>query len=568
MKRFGIEAAVYAGLWSVIAFLVLYPLGMLLAGTIQGDSGVTLQHWRDTLALPILGEIIFNSVLVSVLATLAALVLGLLLAFLVGRTDMPMRSAFEYISIVPFLTPPIIAGMAWQQLAERQSGIFNVLLQSAGVSWRFDVMSLAGVIFVSTLYLVPFVFLMTVSALRSINPELEEASLTMGASRTRTFLRVTMPLLLPSLSSAALLSFMYSNVLFGIHATLGMPVNLWFLTTAVYQSMSIVPAQIHRAAILACLLMVIAVVATYLQARALGGDAGYQTIHGKGLRGKTIALGHWRWIAWLICAAYIIVVSVLPYLVLFLRSLKPFMFQPGMTWADLLTGWEFRRYAAILQLRDDTVTRSMWNSLVLAIAASALGTALTGLAAYFLTRSKLAGRTALHLLCMVPIALPGVVLGVAVLWGYSQPYLMLYGTLWILLVAYVTKDLPLGLKSAHSSFLQVHPELEESSRVCGAGWLRQLRTITLPLVKPGLVIGFVLTFASILREVGASILLYSQGTEVVAYVLFNLWENGELQALSAFIIVTTILTLLVTIALLRLGRLRFADLTGAEVRQS
>jgi iron(III) transport system permease protein len=169
---------------------------------------------------------------------------------------------------------------------------------------------------------------------------------------------------------------------------------------------------------------------------------------------------------------------------------------------------------------------------------------------------------------MVPIALPGVVLGVAVLWGYSRPYLMLYGTLWILLVAYDTKDLPLGLKSAHSSFLQVHPELEESSRVCGASWWRQLRTITLPLVKPGLVIGFVLTFASILREVGASILLYSQGTEVVAYVLFNLWENGELQALSAFIIVTTILTLLVTVVLLRLGRLRFGDLTDAEVRQS
>src|SRR5205814_1793761 len=142
---------------------------------------------------------------------------------------------------------------------------------------------------------------------RSINPELEEASLTTGASRSRTLLRVTVPLLLPSISSAALLAFMYSNVLFGIHATLGMPVNLWFLTTAIYQSMSIVPAQIHRAAILACLLMVLAVTATYLQTRALGGGKGYQTIYGKGMRSRTIELGPWRWAAWLVCATYIFV---------------------------------------------------------------------------------------------------------------------------------------------------------------------------------------------------------------------------------------------------------------------
>lgn len=569
LRHVSLQAGVFVAVVAIISLLVLYPVGMMVVGTVKSSgSQLTLEHWREVLNLPILGEIIFNTVVVSVAATILAVVLGLSFALLVSRTDLPMRSAFENISIVPFLTPPIIAGLAWQQLAERQSGILNIFLEYMGIPWRLDVMSLGGLIFVSALYLVPFVFLITVNAIRSINPELEEASVISGADRRKTLTKITLPLLMPSISSGALLAFMYSNVLFGIHATLGMPVNIWFLTTAVYQAVSVVPAQFPRAAVFSCLLMALAMTATYLQLRVLGQRGGYQTLAGKGMRSKVISLGYWRWPAWLICAGYIFVVAVLPYAVLFLRSLKPYMFQSGMSWIDVFSGWDFARYLSILYSEDTTLTRSLWNSLILALGGAAAGTALTAFAAYFVTRTNLPGRKILNVLCMIPMALPGVVLGIAVLWAYSQPYVMLYGTLWILLIAYTTKDMPIGFRSAHSSFTQIHSELEEASRVCGAGWVRQLATITVPLAKPGLVIAFVLIFASILREVGASIILYTQGTEVVAYVIFNLWENGELQALSAFIMVTTALTLVVVVVLLRFSRLRFTDLTGSEVRQS
>ena len=151
--------------------------------------------------------------------------------------------------------------------------------------------------------------------------------------------------------------------------------------------------------------------------------------------------------------------------------------------------------------------------------------------------------------------------------GYTRPEVMLYGTIWILLVAYVTKDLPIGLRSTHASFLQVHPELEETARVCGAGWLRQIFTVTLPLVKPAVAIGFVLVFADILREVGASILLYSHGNEVVAYMLFNLWEDGQYQLMSSFIMITTLITLGMVALILRLSGQRFVHLTRAELRE-
>jgi len=248
--------------------------------------------------------------------------------------------------------------------------------------------------------------------------------------------------------------------------------------------------------------------------------------------------------------------------------MKPFMFVPNMSWADVFTGWQFDKYLLVLTGEDPLLVISIWHSFILAFGGGVIALSLTSVAAYIITKTQLRGREFLNFLCMVPFTLPGVVLGVAILWGYTQPALLLYGTIWILLIAYVTKDLPLGLKSVHSSFMQIHSELEESSRVCGASWWTQFTTITIPLVKPGLVVGFVLTFASILREVGASILLYSQGNEVVAYVLFNLWENGENQTLTAFIILTTLLTLIAVILILRIGRTKFVELTRTEVTQS
>jgi iron(III) transport system permease protein len=569
MVRTPLEATLFYSVAGIIGFLVLYPIGMMLGGTFLTDDGhLTFNHWSNVRNLTLLAEVLKNTLIATISATAIAVVVGLGLAFLIARTDLPMRPYFEFISIVPFITPPIIAGLAWQLLAEERSGILNILLESAHVSWRFDVMSLGGVTFVSALYLIPFVFLITTGVLRSMNPDLEEASTVTGAGKLRTLFGITLPLLMPGITSAALLAFMYSNILFGIHATLGMPVNIWFLTTAIYQSLSVVPAETHQAAILACILMVLGVAATYGQIRILAGGRGYETVTGKGFRGKMVSLGRWRWVAWGICVFYVFVVVILPYFVLFLRSMKPFMFIPGMTWADVFTGWQFDKYALILAGEDRVLVRSIVNSFVLAVGGAAITLVLTTVSAYILTKTRVPGRQSLNFFCMIPLALPGVVLGVAILWAYTQPFVMIYGTMWILLVAYVTKDLPLGLKSVHSSFLQIHAELEESARVCGASWWRQFATVTLPLVKPGVVVGFVLIFASILREVGASILLYTPGNEVVAYVLFNLWENGENQSLSAFIIITTLLTLVMVVVILKAGRLRFAELTRTQVTQS
>ena len=566
MPTLRFETYVFAAVALVIGFLVVYPVGMMLGGTFLTEQGeFTLVHWRKIWDTPVLLEGLRNTLFVTLSSTALGVLFGLGLAIIVSRTDTPMRGYFEFISILPFVTPPIIAGLAWQILADGQSGVLNMIFDALNIPVRVNVMSISGVIFVTTLFLIPFVFLITNGILRSINPELEEASSVCGAGRFTTFLRITVPLLMPGITSAALLAFMYSNIVFGIHATLGMPVNIWFLTTLIYQSLNVYPIDWNQAAILAFFLMVFGAAATYLQIRILG-RASYATITGKGFRSKIVSLGGWRWVTWGLCVTYIFVVAILPYMILFLRSMSPYMFQPGITFLDIFSNWQFDKYYTILLGEDNVSRRSIRNSFLLALAAATTVMVLTGVAAYILTKTKTWGKQVLNFLCMIPLALPGIVLGVAILWGYTRPEIMLYGTIWILLVAYVTKDLPLGLRSTHASFLQVHPELEEAARVCGAGWIRQLFNVTIPLVRPGLAIGFVLVFADILREVGASILLYSHGNEVVAYVLFNMWEDGRYQLLSAFIIITTFITLAVVAVILWLSRLRFVHLTRADVR--
>ena len=567
MPTFRFETYVFAAVALVIGFLVVYPVGMMLGGTFLTEQGeFSLVHWRKIWDTPVLLEGLRNTLFVTLSSTAFGVLLGLGLAIIISRTDTPMRGYFEFISILPFVTPPIIAGLAWQILADGQSGVLNMIFDALNIPVRVNVMSIPGVIFVTTLFLIPFVFFIVNGILRSINPELEEASSVCGAGRFTTFLRITVPLLMPGITSAALLAFMYSNIVFGIHATLGMPVNIWFLTTLIYQSLNVYPIEWNQAAILAFFLMVFGAAATYLQIRILG-KASYATITGKGFRSKIVSLGGWRWVTWGLCVTYIFVVAILPYIILFLRSMNPYMFQPGITFLDIFSDWQFDKYYTILLGEDNVSRRSIRNSFLLAVAAATTVMVLTGVAAYILTKTKTWGKQALNFLCMIPLALPGIVLGVAILWGYTRPEIMLYGTIWILLVAYVTKDLPLGLRSTHASFLQVHPELEEAARVCGAGWIRQLFNVTVPLVRPGLAIGFVLVFADILREVGASILLYSHGNEVVAYVLFNMWEDGRYQLLSAFIIITTLITLAVVAAILWLSGLKFVHLTRADVRQ-
>jgi iron(III) transport system permease protein len=548
------------GIAALAGFLVLWPLFWLFASTLSSSAeGLTFNHWRGALASPQILRAAWNTVLVSCIGTAIAVATGIPLAYLVARTDLPGARFFELVALAPFITPPIVSGIAWTILADREGGLLNLLL-AGWTAQRLNVLSFGGLVFVSSLYMVPFVFFIVVGAMRHINAELEEASQVCGASRTETFFRVTLPLLVPSISSGALLAFMYSNNLFGIHAVIGMPAKEPMLTTAIYSSMSVMPVDFGRAAIQSLILVVLAAVAIGAQ-RMLTRRRSFTTLGGKGFRASKLKLGRWRWAAFAVFAAYVFVVVLLPYLVLALRSLSVYTFQPGTGPLDWLSTWDLTEYWNALAVNASS-QRAIWNSFWLSSVAGAFTVALTAVAAYVVRRSTHPARHVLSFICMVPLALPGVVLGAACIFGYTAGPFALYGTMWILLLAYVMKDLPLAYQTADSAYAQVDPELEDSARVCGAGWMRRFATILLPLVKPGLVIGYVLVFASMMREVGASILLFSPGNEVFAFTIFNAWEEGRWQAMTSFILINTAIVLLGVFFLLRLNRLQFAELAG------
>lgn len=555
-----VETMIFLFTGLIITFLVFWPLLWLFGTSFTSDEeGLTFNNWEEAFKAPFLWEAVLNTLYVSVVGSIIAVVVGIALALIVARTDTPGKEFFEFITILPFITPPIVSGIAWIILADREGGLINIFLEGLGLDFKLNIFSMSGIIFSSVLYMIPFVFFLTVGVMRQINPELEEASTICGASKYRTFLRVTLPLLLPGITAGALLSFMYSNNLFGIHAVIGMPANIWLLTTTIYTSLSIVPVNFHQSAIQGLILLAMAALAMGGQSLMLGKRS-YVTITGKGFRSKEVTLGRWRWLTFTICSLYIFLVALFPYLVIFFRSTKVFVFQPGMDFMDLFRRWDFSEYWETLFV-DPPSQRAIINSFWLSITAAVLTMTLTGVTAYIITKTKLFGRKALGVICMIPLTLPGVVLGIAMIFGYTTYPFMLYGTIWILLIAYIVKDLPLGLQSTQSSFLQIDKELEESARVCGASWLHQFRTVTLPLVKPGMFVGLIVIFASMVREVGASIILFSYGNEVFAYIIFNAWEDGRWQEMSSFIIITSLLTLIGVAIIMRLTRIKFAELT-------
>jgi len=555
------ETLIFLGTGLLIAFLVLWPLFWLFLGTFLTDTKeLTLKNWQNALKAPFLWEATWNTIYVSVVGIGLSMVFGIALAVIVARTDTPGKRFFELITVLPFITPPIVSGIAWIILADKEGGLINIIFAELGLDFRINILSMGGLIFSSVLYMIPFVFFLTAGVMRQINPELENASTICGASKYKTFLRVTLPLLLPGISAGGVLAFMYSNNLFGIHAVIGMPANIWLLTTAIYTSLNIVPININQAAIQGLILLAMGALAMWANTWFLGKRKSYVTITGKGFRSKEVKIGKWRWLTFAICSLYVFFVAILPYLVIFFRSLKPFAFQPGMSFMELFQHWNFTEYWKIVS-SDPPSQRAIINSFWLSIAAAVLTMALTSVAAYMITKTRFPFRKALGFISMVPLTVPGVVLGTAALLAYSTRPFMFYGTIWILLLAYIMKDLPLGLKSAESSLLQIDKDLEDSARICGASWMRKFWTITMPLIKPGMVAGFIIIFASMVREVGASIILFSLGNEVSAYIIFNTWESGRWQVLTSFIMITSLLTIVCVAIFMRLTRSKFTELT-------
>jgi iron(III) transport system permease protein len=521
---------------ALVVWLALVPLVFLLwQSVLSPDSAsapaqFTLDNFRTAYTSTETARLFFNSVQFAVGAAVLALVVGTGLAWMNERTNTPFKTLFFALAIIPLVIPGILFTVSWIMLASPKIGLVNLALQGlTGTDRVFvNIYSMAGMIWVDGLHYSPMAFLLMSAAFRSMDPALEEQAAMSGASVPQVARRVTLQLAWPAALGAVLILFVRSIESFEVPALLGLPVGIHVYTSSIYQAIHQYPSQIGLASAYAVTLLAITSLGIYAQSRLSSQGARYSTVTGKGFRPRTIDLGGWRYLTAAIFVLYFVIIVLLPFLVLVWSSLQKFYSAPS--WAAL-SRVSLDSYRAVLDSPQFAAT--VWNSVLLAVGSATTVMLVSAVIAWIVVRSKLPGRWMLDNLASLPLVFPGLVLGLAIMVCYLTIDIGVYGTLWIMFIAYVTRFLPYGMRYNSASMLQVHKELEESAAMSGASWGMTFRRVVLPLLKPGLLAGWIYVMIVSIRELSSSILLYSPGTEVVSIMIWELWQNGQYVELSA-----------------------------------
>ena len=544
----------------VVTLLVLYPLVWLVIGSFLTQRAVTgsgANAFQGYIALLGEMELVFNSAVVGVGATLLAVVLGVSLAWITTRTDILWRGALDKLVLVPFFITPLLGAVGWAMLASPgRGGILNNMIASAfGLDeGPLNIYTPWGIIFVTGIYYVPFTYLFVAGALRSMDPALEEGSNILGGGNLKTAFKITFPLIKPAIVGSSLLVFVLSIGQFGVPAVLGMPHGYLVLTTRIYQHVAGFLPNYGAAAAMGLSLFLVTIVGVYLQFKVLGNTS-YVTVTGRGFRSKLLDVRGWKWPLFILGFGYVAAVVVLPMGAIVFSSLLKFVTSDPSTAVYTLENF---RYV----LFDLSTTKvSIRNTIGLALGGATLALAICGSVAWIVHRTKLRGRKVLEYIAMVPIAIPGIVFSLGLLWAWIRvSYVPMYGTIWIVLIAYITVFLPYGIRAIGANLVQIDPSLEECASVCGAKWSRVLRTVTLPLLKPGLWAGWTLLFISMIKELSASALLVNSKTMVLSVQVFDLWLGSSFTRVAALSLIQTALIFVLLLTVRRIGGVKGMEL--------
>jgi iron(III) transport system permease protein len=547
--RLDLSVAVLVLIGLFLCVLVLLPLGWLVWYSITDkDGALTLANFLRLALDPAFATPYLTAFEIAAAVALGACAAATPLAWLVARTDLPLRRTIRAFVTASFVTPPFLGAIAWEILAAPNSGVLNQWLRALfgldAYTQIFNIYSAGGLVFVMACYAFPYVFVLIANALDNIPGELEDASAILGANRARTLQRVTLPMVLPALLAGGLVAFVQTLTQFGTPAILALPAGFHVITTKIW-SLFQYPPEPHVAAAAAMPLLVLTVLLLRGQ-QLLLGRRGYTVIGGRSSAPRPVTLGLWRWPALAFAFAVIALPVLLPYAALIKTALVRTPSDPLTL--DTLT-WHNLRFVFI----EFSQTReALWNTFTLGIAAASAGTILALVVGYVTSRQLVTGHRWLGFLATAPVAIPGIVLGVGLFLSYTRPPLVLYGTLWILLLAFLTIELPAGYQQVQAAFRGLHPELEEASRIFGATRLKSLWQITAPLLRASVVATWCFIFIGVIRELSATIMLTTAKTKVVAVIIYDLNESGDLGAISVLGITLLLITFAVVLLANRL----------------
>jgi iron(III) transport system permease protein len=541
---------------AVVVYLVVPPLLFILISSLMPPA-------EETLRIPTLANftgifdsfsdfklLLWNSLIFSIGSSGLALMFGTTLAWLAERTNARFRGLTYISAFVSFAIPGIIKVIGWILLFGPEAGYLNVAGKSlTGIFPLFNVFSMGGMIVVEGFLWTPVVFLLMGTPFRSMDPSLEEAAVVSGSSEWQVFRRVTFPMAAPSVLSVLILTFVRSLEAFEIPALIGLPAGIEIFTTQIYTQLkgSIIPDYGHASAYSVILIALVSLVLIPYY-RITQDTFKFTTVTGKGFNPRRKDLGKWRWLGGLFLLS-LPLVQLLPMLALLWSSLTPFLQVPSV---KALGQVSFANYA--LAFNDPKIVRSTANSLLVSITSASGAVAVAFVVAWIVARTGISLRWMLDRLTMVPLVFPGIVLGVAILQMYLILPLPMYGTVWIMVAAFVPQYLPYAMRCNHAGLLGIHKELEESATASGASWGQVARNIIAPLMMPALFAAWIYIFLVTVRELSVSLLLYSPGSEVISVVMWELWQNGAVGTLSAYALAISAAMALLAVIFYRTSR--------------
>jgi iron(III) transport system permease protein len=534
-----------------LAFLVLVPLGMLVSASFLDSpprpgappGQFTLENYAALVRPSSLGAA-RNSLVFALGATALALGIGSILAWLVARTDVPARRLIGVAGVMPLFMSSLVGALAYALVASPRSGYVNLALRDLGVPFRFNVYSPLGIIVVLGLFYAPYTFLFMSSALQLMNPELEEAARTHGASQRAVAVRIAFPLVKPALLGAGVLTLVLTLENFPVLQILGSPTGIDTMPAAIFRLMMQTPPRPTEAAAVGMLLLGTMVALVYAQSRILR-ERSYVTVTGKGFRPNLNRLGAWRWPGLMFGVGYLALAVVLPIFALFQSALRAHQFIPSAAALFDPTGWSLNSFADIFS--DRPFLQAFWNSLLVGLLAAIGGTGFHFALSYYVNRTAMPLRSPIEYIVMLPVAVPALLIGMGFLWAWIWLPLPIYGTLWILALAYIARFLPQGFRSISATIGQVHPDLEDSARVAGASLVRAAWSILTPLILPGVTATMLLLFILSMRELSTSLFLFTTETRVLSIVIYEQWEAGQWSRVAAMSLAYSGLLLAITI---------------------
>jgi iron(III) transport system permease protein len=556
VHRLNAQALILIGAILFVLYLAGVPLIMLLYGSIRsapiGEPGATytIQNYVKAYFDKEFYVLFLNSIYYAIGVCSLTFLIGTFLAWVSERTNTPLKKLFVVMALIPFIIPGILSTIAWILLLSPKIGLINLVIKGLlGLeSAPFNVYSMWGMIWAESIHLYPLVFLLMSAAFRNMDTSLEEAALTAGSSTLSTFGRITLPLMRPAMFSVMLIVFIRGIEAFEVPALIGVPAKISVFTTKIFLAIHQFPSDFGLAGAYAVTLLGISTVGVLIYGKITRREERYATVTGKGYRPRVIDLGAWKYLTCALSILIFLLAVIMPVFVLLWSSFIPYYGVPSWELAEKMT-WANYKYIINYPL----AATAFKNSFYLSVGSATIVMLLTSVIAWVTVKTKLPGRAFLDTLTFIPIAMPGIVLGVSLIWVYLTIPIPIYGTIWVLLLAYVTKYIPYGIRAASASMIQINKELEEASLTAGGTWFQTFRKVILPLLMPGFTAGWIYISIIALRELSTSILLYSYNSTVLSIMAFDLWEGGQYTYVCALGVMMVLLLVAMAFTARKLG---------------